>query len=207
MNLSLAPQGNVEVSDEAFGREFLRGLTPTGEIFATYIGPDDVAAPIEVTAVITAADQPGLSFDLGLLTVDFSQAMLLDVVAGMPQPGSIVRVIGSSLAADVLVADQVRAVPRLPGAFSATATQISDGELAVIGAVPSNSRRTANFVGFVTATSLPDVIAVDDIDVQLDAGTVLVGGITNDLQPGQRIQVEGRILEVGIVHAAVIKIL
>ena len=70
--------------------------TPAGEIFATYIGPDDVAAPLEVTTVITAADQPGLSFDLGALTVDFSQAMLLDVAASMPQPGSVVRVSGGS---------------------------------------------------------------------------------------------------------------
>ncbi len=180
---------------------------PTGEIFATYIGPDDVAAPFEVTTVITAADQPSLSFDLGSLTVDFSQVMLLDVAAGMPQSGSIVRVIGSSLASDVLVATQVREVARLPGAFGATATQISDGELAVVGAAPANAERTANFVGFVTATSLPDAIAVDDVDVQLDAGTVVVAGRKRDLQPGQRVQVEGRILEVGRVLAAVITIL
>jgi hypothetical protein len=181
--------------------------TPTGEIFATYIGPDDAAAPFEVTAVIAAADQPGLSFDLGSLTVDFSQANLLDVAAGMPQSGSIVRVIGSSLASDVLVATRVREVAHLPGAFGATATQISDGELAVVGAAPANAERTANFVGFVTATSLPDAIAVDDVDVQLDAGTVVVAGRIRDLQPGQRVQVEGRILEVGRVLASVITIL
>lgn len=189
-------------------RILVSGLpTPTGEIFATYIGPDDVAASFEVTTVITAADQPSLSFDLRSLTVDFSQAMLLDVAAGMPQPGSIVRVIGSSLVNDVLVAAEVRAVPRVPGTFSANATQISDSELAVVGATPANTQRTANFMGFVTATGLPDAITVDDVDVQLDAGTVVVGGIASDLQPGQRIQVEGRILEVGRVHAAVITIL
>jgi len=189
-------------------RILVSGLpTPTGEIFATYIGPDDAAAPFEVTTAITAADQPDLSFDLGSLTVDFSQAMLLDVAASMPQPGSIVRVIGSSVANGELVADQVQEVTRKPGAFSAAATQISDGELALIGAAPADSQRSANFRGFVTATRLPDAIAVDDVDVQLDADTVVVGGLTRDLQPGQRIQVEGRILEVGSVHAAVITIL
>jgi hypothetical protein len=181
--------------------------TPTGEIFATYIGPDDAAAPFEVTAVITATDQPGLSFNLGSLTVDFSRAMLLDVATGMPQSGSIVRVIGSSLASDVLVATRVREVARLPGAFGAAATQISDGELAMVGAAPADAERTANFVGFVTATKLPDAIAVDDVDVQLDAGTVVVAGDKRDLQPGQRVQVEGRILEVGRVLAKVITIL
>lgn len=189
-------------------RILVSGLpTPTGEIFATYIGPDAVAAPFEVTTVITAADQSDLSFDMGSLTVDFSQAMLLDVAASMPQPGSIVRVIGSSLANDELVADQVQEVDRLPGAFSADATQISDSEMALIGAAPADSQRAANFMGFVTATRLPDAIVVDDVDVQLDAGTVVVGGITRDLQPGQRIRVEGRILEVGSVRADVITIL
>jgi hypothetical protein len=98
-------------------------------------------------------------------------------------------------------------VARLPGAFAATATQISDGEQALIGAAPADSQSSANFMGFVTATRLPDAVAVADVDVQLDAGTVVVGGLVSDLQPGQRIQVEGRILEVGSVHAAVITIL
>jgi hypothetical protein len=181
--------------------------TPTGEIFATYIGSDDVAAPFEVTTVITAADQPNLSFDLGSQVVDFSQALLVDVAASMPEPGSIVRVIGSSVANGKLVADQVLGLARLPGAFSAAATQISDSEVAMIGAAPADTQRTANFIGFVTATRLPDAIVVADVNVQLDAGTVVVGGITRDLQPGQRIQVEGRILEIGSVNATVITIL
>jgi hypothetical protein len=201
--------GVTRVADLQVGdRILVSGIpTPTGEIFATYIGPDDVAAPFEVTTVITAADQPDLSFDLGAQKVDYSQVMLLDVAAGMPQPGSIVRVSASSVANDALVADRVEQVARLPGAFAATATQISDGEQALIGAAPADSQSSANFMGFVTATRLPDAVAVADVDVQLDAGTVVVGGLVSDLQPGQRIQVEGRILEVGSVHAAVITIL
>lgn len=201
--------GVTSVADLQVGdRILVSGIpTPTGEIFATYIGPDDVAAPFEVTTVITAADQPDLSFDLGAQKVDFSQAMLLDVAAGMPQPGSIVRVSGGSVANDALVADRVEEVARLPGAFSATATQISEGEQPLIGAATADSQSTANFVGFVATIRLPDAIVVADVDVQLDADTVVVGGITSDLKPGQRIQVEGRILEVGSVQAAVITIL
>ena len=103
--------------------------------------------------------------------------MLLDVAAGMPQPGSIVRVIGSSVAKRCAGRrPEVEEVTRLPGAFGATATQISDGELAAgrCGA-GGYAERTANFMGFVTATRLPDAIAVDDVDVQLDAGTVVIG--------------------------------
>ncbi len=201
--------GVTRVADLQVGdRILVSGIpTPTGEIFATYIGPDDAAAPFAVTTVITAADQPDLSFDLGAQKVDYSQVTLLDVAAGMPQPGSIVRVSGSSVANDALVADRVEQVDRLPGAFAATATQISIGEQALIGAASADSQSSANFMGFVTTTRLPDAIVVNDVDVQLDAGTVVSGGTTSDLQPGQRIRVEGRILEVGSVHAAVITIL
>ncbi|MDJ0926629.1 MAG: DUF5666 domain-containing protein [Gammaproteobacteria bacterium] len=178
-----------------------------GQIFATYIGADNGIEPFELTAILTAVDQPGLTFDIGALTVDFSQAMLLDVVAGMPQVGSIVRVVGSNLAGNVLVAEQVRAVRRLPGAFNADATQISDNELGVVGAAPANADRSASFVGFITVENLPDSVFIGDVEIQLDAATIVVAGVPADLQPGTRIQVEGRILGVGIVQAEEITIL
>ncbi|MFW2404221.1 MAG: DUF5666 domain-containing protein, partial [Gammaproteobacteria bacterium] len=64
--------GVTRVADLQVGARILvSGIpTPTGEIFATYIGPDDAAAPFEVTTLITAADQPALSFDLGAQQVD-----------------------------------------------------------------------------------------------------------------------------------------
>jgi len=179
----------------------------TGEILATYIGASDAVEPIEITARITATDEPALTFSLGALTVDYSQALLLELPLGVPQVGQIAQVKGSTLSNGVLTADQVRALPRLPGAFSSAATQFSTGELAAVGPGPASAPLSVSFVGFVTSDNLPAAVAVDDVAVELDAATVVVGGAQTDLLAGRRIRVDGQLLGVGAVQATRITIL
>lgn len=181
--------------------------TGTGEILATYIGASDAVEPIEITARITAADEPALTFALGALTVDYSQALLLELPLGVPQVGQIVQVKGTTLSNGVLTADQVRALPRLPGAFSSAATQFSTGELAAVGPGPASAPLSVSFVGFVSSDNLPVAIAVDDVAVEIDAATVVVGGAQTDLLAGRRIRVDGQVLNVGAVQATRITIL
>ena len=177
-----------------------------GEVLATYIGAANVAEPFEISARITATDAPALTFELGALTVDYSQALLLELPLGIPQVGQIVQVKASTLANGVLTADQVRALPRLPGAFSSAATQFSTGELAAVGPGPASAPLSVSFIGFVSGENLPAAIAVDDVAVELDAATVVVGGAQTDLLAGRRIRVDGQVLNVGAVRATRITI-
>lgn len=179
----------------------------TGEVVATYIGAIAAAEPLEIIARITAVDEPALRFQLGALTVDYSQALLLELPLGIPRVGQIVQVKGTALSNRVLTADQVRALPRLPGAFSSAATQFSASELAAVGPGRASAPLSVSFVGFIDSDNLPATIAVDDVAAQLDAVTVVVGGAQTDLLSGRRIRVDGEVLDAGTIRATRITIL
>lgn len=179
--------------------------TGSGEILATYIGTADPLEPWEITARITAVDAPALTFQLGVLTVDYSQAQLLDVPLGVPQAGQIVQVKGNALGAGA-IADQVRAVRRLPGAFSSAANQIAAEELGAVGPGAAAAPLSVSFVGLIDNSNLPAAIAVDDVAVQLDAVTIVAGGAPTDLVSGRRIRVDGRVIDTGTVAATRITI-
>lgn len=175
--------------------------TPNGDVLATYIGSAEPTEPFEITASITDVDLAALTFALGNLTVDYSQANLLDLLGGMPELDLVVEVSGTVTVGNVLVADQVRALPRVPGLFNEAATGLTDFESPLLAGPATSSELAANFIGFITANNLPGSIVVADIEVLVDVGTIIVGGTSNELQPGSRIQVEGLILNSGQIQA------
>ena len=214
----IAPPGSG-LADLAVGAELeISGFrAPTGVINATYVGSAPAGAPLEVTAAISAVDLNGQTFVLGGLTVDYSQASLLQVPNGMPEVGVVVEVEGASLnGVGQLVAEQILALANEPGGFSAADTDAAEPNVAMAAAA-DNSALTTNFISFITAADLPDTITLGDVQVVIEAGrdeqtlgaaiTEIAGGVVNDLQPGQQVQVEGQVESLGTVVAVRITIL
>jgi hypothetical protein len=171
--------------------------TPLGEILATYLSR--AASTLRITGSITAVDTAGLTFEMGSLTVDYSQVLLLQVPNGIPQAGAVVEVTGATQVGSVLVAALVRALPLATDALAANATALTSFELPAVGAA-STAPRAASFVGFITA-STPGVVELADVDVSVSANTAIVGGDANALRTGVLVRVEGRIVALGQIAA------
>lgn len=174
---------------------------PADEVLATYIAAAAPNQAFQITSSVTAADIPGLTFDLGDLTVDYSQAAILQLANGVPELGAIVEVKGATAAGGILIADEVRALTLLPGLFDAAATSFTATEQSILGPASTNADLAANFIGFVTDTNLPGRISLGNVDVLLDGAVIIVGGTAKDLTAGTRIQVEGDILNLGQIMA------
>jgi len=180
--------------------------TPTGEILATYVGRAAPGSALRITGSITAADPAGLTFEIGGLTVDYSQVALLQVPNGVPQPGAVVAVTGTTELGGALVAMQVSTPPFSADSLAASATALTSVETPVVSAATVSSPRAANFMGFITA-STPGAVALADVDVAVGSSTAIIGGEGNSLPVGALVLVEGRIVGFGQVEADRITIL
>jgi hypothetical protein len=191
------------LSDLSVGdRIAVSGLSlASGEILATYIAAAAPTAALQVSATITGTDIPSLRFDIGALTVDYSQAAVLDLANGLPAADVVVEVRGTTLSGGILIADQVRALTLVPGLFSAAATSLTGTGQSGAGPVSTAGGLAANFVGFVTDANLPGRITLGDVDVLLSATTSIVGGGVNDLLIGARLLVEGDVSAFGQIEA------
>ncbi|MDH3418474.1 MAG: DUF5666 domain-containing protein [Gammaproteobacteria bacterium] len=179
---------------------------PSGEIQATFVARAGATQEFQVTGSIASLDAASLTFEIGGLTVDYSQALLLQLATGMPQLDTVVEVRGTDLDASALVATEVRARPFLPGLFTATATSLTDFEMLLTSSATTSSVLDVNFVGYVTASNLPSSISVVDVDVRIDTATVIDGGTVNELVIGRRVQIEGSITSFGQVRADRVKL-
>jgi hypothetical protein len=124
--------------------------------------------------------------------------------AGQPTAATVVEVTGSVLDDGVLVAEYVRALPLLPGTFTAAATALTNAELPAASLTSSSAPSAARFVGVITANNA-DALAVGDLDVSLTPATVVVGSPAN-LVAGARVMVAGQILALGRIEAMRIEI-
>lgn len=179
---------------------------PSGELQATFIRRADPNEDIQITASISDLDLGNLTFELGNLTVDYSQAILLQLLTGIPELNLVVEVKGTSLVNGVLAANEVRARVSLPGVLNAAATSLSDFEIPLVSAAAGSSTVNANFVGHITASNLPGSITLVDIEVEIDVGTVIDGGALGDLNVGTRVQIEGNVASFGRIQATRIKV-
>ncbi len=176
----------------------------TGEILARYVGSNTTV--FEASASITAVDANALTFELGGLTVDYSQATVIMLPNGMPEVGQIVEVEGATIGANgELVAQQILTLAADPGIFSVIDTDPTNPDLTGIGA-PASAGINANVSGLITNTNLPNTITVGDVQITLTAMTVIVGGTVNDLSQDRLIQVEGQVTNLGEIEANVVTI-
>jgi len=172
---------------------------PTGAIQATYLGIAAPTAPLTATTAITSVDLNALTFELGALTVDYSQVLLLDVPMGMPDIGLVVEVEGTALSADgALIVTEIRSLPAAPGVFVASDT--APASFAAVGSGRSTTLR-ANIFSVITATDLPSSITIGDVTVLINTLTQIDNGSIDNLTPGRLVQVEGDVVSFGLIQA------
>jgi hypothetical protein len=206
--LDLGPGAALSIAD----RVVVSGLrAPTGEILATYVGP--AGNEMRITGSITAVDVGALTFEIGDLTVDYSQAQLLQVPNGLPQIGSVVAVTGAMQIGGALVATQVLTPAFTTDGLAASATALTSDEAPVVALATANTPgqmtttvpAAASFMGFITATA-PGVVALADVEVSVNTSTAIIGD-ADALLTGALVLVEGRIVGLGKVAADRITIL
>lgn len=176
------------------------------DLVATYLGRAEPNRAYQLTARITTLDLATLSFDLGPLAVDYSASNQLMLPNGAPEVGLFVEVTGSTIANGQLVASAIRLPSFVPGRLDASAITLTPSELSLTGQA-GGTQLDANVVGLVTATSLPGRISLSDVDVEIEASTVIVGGARSGFIVGDRVQVEGRIVTDGQIRATRITLL
>ena len=193
--------GDLRVGD----RVAVSGLTlPGNTVLATYVGRVAATVPFEVTAVVTAVGPAATTFELGALTIDYSRAAVLELPAGQPTASTVVEVTGSVLDNGVLIAEYVRALPVLPGTFTAAATALTNAELPTAMAASSSPAEAVRFVGVITGSSA-DVLVFGDLEASLTPATVVIGHRAS-LVAGARVMVAGRISAPGRIEATLIEI-
>ena len=193
--------GDLRVGD----RVSVSGITsPDNAVLATYVGRAAATEPFEITTVVTAVGPAATTFELGALTIDYSRANVLELPAGEPTASTIVEVSGSVIDNGVLVAQHVRALPLLPGTFTAAATALTSAELPTAALASAPASVAARFVGVITASS-GDVLVFGDLEASLTSATVVIGDRAS-LVAGARVMVAGGILAPGRIEATRIEI-
>ena len=81
-------------------------LNANGDIMATRIEPDTTSTGAQLIGTVTELDLANMLFTINQLTVDYSNATLIDLPMGMPVNGLLVIVRGS-LVSGILVVDEI----------------------------------------------------------------------------------------------------
>jgi hypothetical protein len=178
---------------------------PSGTILATYLGVAGATDQLTATTAITSVDTNTLTFELGDLTVDYSQVLMLDVPTGIPDIGLVVEVEGTAVGVNgELIVTEVRALPTTPGDLAPN--DLLRDETAN-PATDTPTDRRANIYSVVTATNLPSSITIGTVTVSIDALTQIINGNNNDIAPGRLVQVEGDAANSGVIEADRIELL
>jgi len=155
-------------------------LSPDGRIIATRVDTDD-GDDVQVVGVVSGLDASALTFSIGSLLVDYTQATFEDFDGADLANGQVVEVEGNALAAGgELPATKVERVTDDLGA--------DDDDLAEIE-------------GIVTAVLSADEFEVNGIAVATDGATVYEGGSAADIVEGVRVEVDAVALAGGSLLA------
>ncbi|MDH3747181.1 MAG: DUF5666 domain-containing protein [Gammaproteobacteria bacterium] len=178
-----------------------------GDLFASYLGVPAINNQFSLGTSISAVDLNTMQFTLGGVTIDYSQASILEIPFGQPAIGQVVLVTGVSLGgAGELIADSVVQLAAEPGIFSVADTDLNSANAASLN-TNQLSAFTANFVGFIEISDNATNLTINNVTVSFDAMTTIVGGAAADLNVGTRVRVSGEVTNLGNVLAAEITIL
>ncbi len=149
-----------------------------GDVRATRVETVDSNSPLQVVGKVSALDIGNLVFDVNGLTVDYGNAVVIDLPGGAPDNGMTIKVIGR-LSNGLFVAEQLASGPALTG---------SRGQRVQLGGIVTRFVSMADF-------------EVNDTDVTADAATTLSGGDRDDLQLNAAVIVDGVLGAGDEVHA------
>jgi hypothetical protein len=139
-----------------------------GDILATRIEADAASAGVQLTGTVTGLDLPSMSFSMGRLIVDYSNATLIDLPLGMPANGQPVMVRGSLTGGILIVAEISGDI------YQAAAPDIR-----------------GHFGGVVTRFASLTDFSLNGLDVTTSAGTRYVNGTSADVQANSEITIDG----------------
>lgn len=138
------------------------------EIVATRIEPDTTGNGVQLIGAVTGLDLANMMFSVHRLTVDYSNAALINLPAGMPSDGLLVIVRGS-LNNGVLIVSEIA---------DALGLATTPGLRAHIG-------------GMVTRYMSASDFYLNGLQIMVNASTQFVNGVVGDLQVNADITVDG----------------
>jgi hypothetical protein len=150
-----------------------------GNVRATRVETANADSPLQVVGEVGGLDVANLFFDINQLTVDYSDAVLIDLPGGAPGNGMTVRVIGA-LSNGLFVAEQLLAGPALTGNL---------GERVQLGGIVTRFASLADFDVNGTAAAAnaaSSFVNGDSSNLQLDARVTIDG----EFETGGRVRAE-----------------
>jgi len=152
-----------------------------GNIVATRIEPKPGSTEFEVHGTVAGLDNAAMTFNLNVLVVDFSSAMLDDFAGGQISEGDFVEAKGNSIGANgELLASKVELESRLPGAGNGDFVEIE---------------------GFVTRFESSEDFDVNGQPVTTTSTTRFEGGDAADLGLNIKVEVDGFLNDAGVIVA------
>ncbi|RMG87514.1 MAG: hypothetical protein D6708_12795, partial [Candidatus Dadabacteria bacterium] len=153
-------------------------VLPDGTVAATFIELEPSPVNFKVKGVIAGTDATAMTFRVGGLTVDYAGADLSDLPGNAPADGLFVEVEGN---------------PALGAGGELVATKVESD------ALDAPEAREMRVEGTVTAVEGAS-FEVEGQPAQWNAGTLFVGGTSDDLVPGAFVEVEGPV-SAGVILA------
>lgn len=158
----------LDVGSNAQISGFLNGA---GEIVATRIQPDTSSVGVQVIGSVAGLDTANMLFSVNRLTVNYSNATLIDLPGGMPADGMFVIARGS-------IANGILNVAQISRLF-----ELDNG----------TPGERAQAQGLITRFVSPTDFDINGVPTTTNANTAFVNGTINDLQANAEITIDGEI--------------
>ena len=140
-----------------------------GDIVATRVDPDTTSTGVQLIGSVEALDLGNMLFKLNRLTVDYSNATVIELPGGMPAPGMYVIARGA-LVNGILVVEEIISLYDSAGGTPGERTQAQ---------------------GSVTRYGSATDFDLNGFPVTTNASTAYINGTINDLQANAEITVDG----------------
>jgi hypothetical protein len=149
-----------------------------GTLRATRVETADANSPLQLVGEVSGLDIANQVFDINQLTVDYGNALLIELPGGAPGNGMTVRVIGT-LSNGLFAAEQLVSGPTLTG---------DPGERVQLGGIVTRFASMADF-------------EVNDTAITADSASTFSNGDSGDLQLDARVTIDGEFDTEGKVRA------
>lgn len=144
-------------------------LNANGEVVATRIEPDTASTDVQLIGSVVGLDLDSMSFTVNRLTVDYSSAILIDLLGSMPADGLFVLMTGA-LTNGILVVDEIQSLYETEGS------------------APGERAQTQ---GSITRYNSATDFDVNGFPVTTNASTAFANGTIADLQASAQITIDG----------------
>ncbi len=149
-------------------------LNADGDVVATRVEPEETGTDVRLTGTVAGSDLTNRLFKVNRLTVDYSNAVLIDLPEGMPTDGLLVHIRGSLVNGVLAVAEIA----------SAANFEADPGQRVHLG-------------GMITRFESASVFDLNGTLITTDASTVFVNGAASDLATNAEVTIDGHVASGG----------